>query len=215
MRFITEENLRYQFSKCPFDEYWIEKENRLTPSARQFLTDRRISIREGEKKENLNQSEKTDLKNEKVVNCLEILAAEFLITVTQIADQDIETAEQILNIKKEISKIPELLLKKKERPNMKCNGCYKLNEQDCCKDNGNCFEISDFYISSAKGKVLVQINALRAKTRAVRIELTQMSDEYEEKEGLNETVIFLNQVINKLSHLMCKAAEVKECHWIR
>lgn len=215
MRFITEEDLRCQFSKCPFDEYWIEKENRLTPSARQFLTDRRISIREGEKEEKLNQTDKTDLKNEKFFNCLEILTADFLMAVTQIAEWDIETAEQILNIKKEISKIPELLFDKKVVPNIKCNGCYKLDERDWCKDNGNCFEISDFYISSAKGKILVQINALRAKTRAVRIELTHMSDEYEDKEDLKETVIFLNQVINKLSHLMCKVAEVKECHWIK
>ncbi|EEB36261.1 hypothetical protein ANHYDRO_00913 [Anaerococcus hydrogenalis DSM 7454] len=44
MLFITEENLRYQYKKSPFDSYIIEKGSKLTPQARQFLLDFRIDI---------------------------------------------------------------------------------------------------------------------------------------------------------------------------
>lgn len=53
MLFITEENLRYQYKKSPFDSYIIEKGSKLTPQARQFLLDFRIKIIDKSKPENI------------------------------------------------------------------------------------------------------------------------------------------------------------------
>ena len=44
MRFITEYDLRAQFNEQPFADYQIEKNTRLTPGARQFLSDRGINL---------------------------------------------------------------------------------------------------------------------------------------------------------------------------
>lgn len=42
MRYITEMDLRDLYHEEPFTTYYLASENRLTPGARQFLTDRRI-----------------------------------------------------------------------------------------------------------------------------------------------------------------------------
>ena len=44
MKFITEEDLRDLYRKEPFTAYALEPESRLTPGARQFLSDRGINM---------------------------------------------------------------------------------------------------------------------------------------------------------------------------
>ena len=53
MKFITEYDLRVQFNEQPFTDYQIEKNTRLTPGARQFLSDRRINFFEAGAKQQL------------------------------------------------------------------------------------------------------------------------------------------------------------------
>ena len=48
MRFITEEDLRQRFRRERFTEYEPEAGTRLTPGARQFLSDRGIRLTETE-----------------------------------------------------------------------------------------------------------------------------------------------------------------------
>ena len=44
MKFITEEDLRDLYRKQPFTNYDLQKGERLTPGARQFLVDRGIDM---------------------------------------------------------------------------------------------------------------------------------------------------------------------------
>ncbi len=44
MKFITENDLRTQYRQFAFTDYQLEKDTRLTPGARQFLVDRRVTI---------------------------------------------------------------------------------------------------------------------------------------------------------------------------
>ena len=46
MKFITEYDLRARFQQQPFTEYQLSEDIRLTPGARQFLSDQRITIQE-------------------------------------------------------------------------------------------------------------------------------------------------------------------------
>ncbi len=49
MKFITENDLRTEYNQSAFTDYYVQKDSRLTPGARQFLIDRRIAIiQEGE-----------------------------------------------------------------------------------------------------------------------------------------------------------------------
>ena len=47
MRYVTESELRDEYAACPFDTYRLAPDTRLTPGARQFLVDFRITFDAG------------------------------------------------------------------------------------------------------------------------------------------------------------------------
>ena len=237
MKFITEYDLRAQFNEQPFADYQIEENTRLTPGARQFLSDRGINLFEDGTKmrfgvpagnpkvqeTNRNPAPAADVALEaadakgnslaiaKLLSKMEILEAEFLVITSQIIETDIEIAGQMSKAGHEFGRIKTLLTDGAADLNISFEGCTGMDKDHFGKDLGNCFDITDFYIQSPNGKIIVQMNALRAKIRAMRISAAEaLSADKEEKrqEAVTEAV---NQIINKLSQLICMAAGVKTC----
>ena len=212
MKFITEYDLRARFNEQPFTDYIIEKNTRLTPGARQFLSDRRITLLE----DGAEACEAADSKNDslaiaKLLSDVEVLEAEFLVITSQIIETDIEIAGQMSKAGHEFGRIKTLLTDGAADLNISFEGCTGMDKDHFGKDLGNCFDITDFYIQSPNGKIIVQMNALRAKIRAMRISVAEaLGADKEEKrqEAVTEAV---NQIINKLSQLICMAAGVKTC----
>ncbi len=142
---------------------------------------------------------------------MEVLEAEFLVITSQIIETDIEIAGQMSKAGHEFGRIKTLLTDGAADLNISFEGCTGMDKDHFGKDLGNCFDITDFYIQSPNGKIIVQMNALRAKIRAMRISVAEaLSADREEKrqEAVTEAV---NQIINKLSQLICMAAGVKTC----
>lgn len=212
MKFITEYDLRARFNEQPFTDYIIEKNTRLTPGARQFLSDRRITLLEdGAEACEAADSKKDSLAIAKLLSDVEVLEAEFLVITGQIIDVDMEIAGQMSKAGHEFGRIKTLLTDGAADLNISFEGCTGMDQDHFGKDLGNCFDITDFYIQSPNGKIIVQMNALRAKIRAMRISAAEaLSADKEEKrqEAVTEAV---NQIINKLSQLICMAAGVKTC----
>lgn len=212
MKFITEYDLRARFNEQPFTDYIIEKNTRLTPGARQFLADRRITLLEdGAEACEAADSKKDSLAIAKLLSDVEVLEAEFLVITSQIIETDIEIAGQMSKAGHEFGRIKTLLTDGAADLNISFEGCTGMDKDHFGKDLGNCFDITDFYIQSPNGKIIVQMNALRAKIRAMRISAAEaLSADREEKrqEAVTEAV---NQIINKLSQLICMAAGVKTC----
>ncbi len=212
MKFITEYDLRARFNEQPFTDYIIEKNTRLTPGARQFLSDRRITLLEdGAEACEAADSKKDSLAIAKLLSDVEVLEAEFLVITSQIIETDIEIAGQMSKAGHEFGRIKTLLTDGAADINISFEGCTGMDKDHFGKDLGNCFDITDFYIQSPNGKIIVQMNALRAKIRAMRISAAEaLSADKEEKrqEAVTEAV---NQIINKLSQLICMAAGVKTC----
>ena len=212
MKFITEYDLRARFNEQPFTDYIIEKNTRLTPGARQFLSDRRITLLEdGAEACEAADSKKDSLAIAKLLSDVEVLEAEFLVITSQIIETDIEIAGQMSKAGHEFGRIKTLLTDGAADINISFEGCTGMDKDHFGKDLGNCFDITDFYIQSPNGKIIVQMNALRAKIRAMRISAAEaLSADREEKrqEAVTEAV---NQIINKLSQLICMAAGVKTC----
>lgn len=212
MKFITEYDLRARFNEQPFTDYIIEKNTRLTPGARQFLSDRRITLLEdGAEACEAADSKKDSLAIAKLLSDVEVLEAEFLVITSQIIETDIEIAGQMSKAGHEFGRIKTLLTDGAADLNISFEGCTGMDKDHFGKDLGNCFDITDFYIQSPNGKIIVQMNALRAKIRAMRLSAAEaLSADKEEKrqEAVTEAV---NQIINKLSQLICMAAGVKTC----
>lgn len=237
MKFITEYDLRAQFNEQPFTDYQMEEDTRLTPGARQFLSDRRINLFEDGSKMRFGipagspkvqktgrsptteadlprktvSSEEKVLAMAKLMNSIEILEAEFLVMTSEIISDNIEIAGQISKLGHEVGRIKSILSHEMEDSDICFEQCSGMNWENCCQDLGNCFELSDFYIQSANGKMLVQMNALRAKTRALRLCAAEVFRTAEDEKYLIAATEKLNQIINKISQLICKTAGVKEC----
>ena len=212
MKFITEYDLRARFNEQPFTDYIIEKNTRLTPGARQFLSDRKITLLEdGAEACEAADSKKDSLAIAKLLSDVEVLEAEFLVITSQIIETDIEIAGQMSKAGHEFGRIKTLLTDGAADINISFEGCTGMDKDHFGKDLGNCFDITDFYIQSPNGKIIVQMNALRAKIRAMRISAAEalIADREEKRqEAVTEAV---NQIINKLSQLICMAAGVKTC----
>ena len=215
MKFITEYDLRARFNEQPFTDYIIEKNTRLTPGARQFLSDRRITLWEDGADRSVKVQE-TDRKRIPEA-CQACEAADSkkdslaIVITSQIIETDIEIAGQMSKAGHEFGRIKTLLTDGAADLNISFEGCTGMDKDHFGKDLGNCFDITDFYIQSPNGKIIVQMNALRAKIRAMRISVAEaLSADREEKrqEAVTEAV---NQIINKLSQLICMAAGVKTC----
>lgn len=221
MKFITEYDLRAQFNEQPFTEYRIKENVRLTPGARQFLSDWRISLLEGVEEPQkhdltINQNEQKDpLKIARLVSNMEILEAEFLVIASQIIEENIKLAGGMLKVGQEFGQIRLFLTGEIEELDICFEACAGMKGENGCQDMGNCLKTSDFYIQSANGKALVQLNALRAKLRAVRLDLIQTFRDPEDEQYLTAATEAVNKIINKLSQLMCVAAVVKECRRVQ
>lgn len=237
MKFITEYDLRAKFNEQPFTDYQMEKDTRLTPGARQFLSDRGINLFEdgtkmrfgisagNQKTQKMGRSptpeadlprnavspEEKALAIAKLINSIEILEAEFLVMTSEIISDNIEIAGQISKLGHEIGRIKLIVADEMAGLDICFEQCSGMNRENCCQDLGNCFELSDFYIQSANGKMLVQMNALRAKTRALRLCVAEVFRSAGDEKYLIEATEKLNQIINKISQLICKTAGVKEC----
>lgn len=230
MKFITEYDLRARFNEQPFTEYRVEENVRLTPGARQFLSDRRVRFLEDDAGRSIGAQkparkqmtaagmlcEAAGAKKEspaiaKLLSDAEVLEAEFLVLTSQIIETDMEIAEQMSKAGHEFGRIKTLLTKESADVNICFEGCTGMDKGNCGKDLGNCFDITDFYIQSPNGKMIVQMNALRAKIRAMRIGIAEaLSGDGEEKRRMAVTEA-INQMINKLSQMICMAAGVKAC----
>ncbi len=217
MKFITEYDLRTQFNKRPFTNYRLEENVRLTPSARQFLIDQRIHIWDGEEglADVLDKDGKDTPELAKLVNYIEILEAEFLVVISQIMDQNLKISEQIMQLKNELSGIRLNLIDGKVDSVVSFDCCPGINEENCCQDLDSCFEIKDFHIQLSNGKLLAQMNFLRAKMRLARIDCTNLFADFEDEKRRITVIESFNRIINKLSQLMCTAAGVQECRWAK
>lgn len=112
LKFITEQYLREIYKKMPFEIFKLEKEQRLTPGGRQFLTDKRIKIESVEEV----KSTKNDLKGkietakdknkEKVVFIkknkyfykIKSLESQLFSLVSENLDKNISLAQRLLEI---------------------------------------------------------------------------------------------------------------------
>ncbi|WP_124065826.1 hypothetical protein [Clostridium sp. E02] len=205
MKFITEDDLRILFRKEPFVSYELQKETRLTPGARQFLMDKKVSLCEemevGTQKRKKPEQGKTEAKTEVKTkgNGTDYfllkrtsIQAHFLEVGITLLDQDVLLAEQIFLLERALS-----FVGKENAPLEKgwesCAGFTKENCRQSCED---CFEITGFHAQSEKGRILVPLHRLRCSVRELAAE----------REDGN-----LNRILNRLSQLICQQYGGKTC----
>ena len=90
---------------------------------------------------------------------------------------------------------------------MKCEACSGINEENFSQSLGECFEITEFHMQMDNGRVILLLDRLRSETEILAIEAEELTG----SESGRQLEAKLNQIINILSQMICKAMGGKEC----
>ena len=114
MKYITEYDLRVRFQQQPFTEYQLKEGTRLTPGAKQFLSDQRIGILEESGNEKIDNEKLPETSShekdtgsdfESIITDIENLERRILNQAKLSIGEDMELTLQLIDITAAISKI--------------------------------------------------------------------------------------------------------------
>jgi ethanolamine utilization cobalamin adenosyltransferase len=220
MKFITENDLRDLNRKEPFTTYEIEPGARLTPGARQFLSDHRINMFDngfGTKKNTVNEEpspilieRKNNWKKKKLRSKMKSTQALILISAEELLSGDVSLAQSVINLGKQFSLIRNHVDEKGLVENLSLTECTGINMDNFSEDLDDCFEITEAHMQLKQGRKIIILHRLRCDLREIEpvvLELYEGSDDDLCKEVIGK----VNQIINTLSQMICSVLGGKEC----
>lgn len=221
MKFITENDLRDLNRKEPFTTYEIEPGARLTPGARQFLSDHRINMLDNgsaAKESTVNKEsvaellgKKNNWKKKKLQSKMKSTEALFLISAEELLSGDVSLAQSLINLDKQFSLIRNHIDDDKGLvENLSLEECTGINAENFSEDLDDCFEITEAHMQLKQGRKIIILHRLRCDLREIEpivLELYEGNDE----QLCTEVIGKVNQIINTLSQMICSVLGGKEC----
>ena len=221
MKFITENDLRDLNRKEPFTTYELEPGARLTPGARQFLSDLRINMVDNDSSINKNainvkqQSELLEKKNtwkkKKLHSKMKSTEAMFLLTYEELLSGDVSLAQSVINLGKQFSTIKSAVEGKGLVENLCLSECTGIQADNFSNDLGDCFEITDTHMQLKQGRKLIILHRLRCDLREIEPIVLELYENCDDNELSNEVIGKINQIINTLCQMICSVLGGKEC----
>lgn len=218
MKFITEEDLRDLYKIKPFTHYVLEPGARITPGARQFLTDRGINTYDDDscvKEKNLSEPtdgllvEKNDYKNKKLNSIMKSVEALFFSTEQELLSRDVLLAQSVISLGRQFSCLKNAVKSKGSVEDLCCKECTGIKNENFSDDLDDCFEITEFHIQLEKGREIACLHQLRC---ALNEMIPDIQEQYkDESEQCEELVGKVNQIVNSLSQLICSTYGGKKC----
>lgn len=221
MKFITEEDLRDLYRKQPFTNYDLSPGERLTPGARQFLVDRGINMYDpsdpfisGKGKETPPPGDKKaeapagdGRQKRKFCSRMKSMQALFLLTAEELLEKDVCLSQQLTELYRQFACLGSAADGKCEAKDLCLTPCSGIDSGNFSQNLGDCFEITEFHMQMEKGREMLLLHRLRSELAQLDADLpdfldTQLSDQVSGK---------LNQIINRLSQMICGALGGKEC----
>lgn len=222
MKFITENDLRDLNRKEPFTSYEIEPGARLTPGARQFLSDRGINMYDNDPytvKNTLNAKQAPAIpqivntwKKKKVLSKMKSTEALFLLYEEELLSGDASLAQSVINLGKQFSCIKNYVDGKGTVEKLSLTECTGIKVDNFSDDLDDCFEITESHMQLKQGRKIVILHRLRCDLREIEpvvLEVYEGSDK--DKDLCKEVIGKVNQIINTLSQIICSVLGGKEC----
>lgn len=218
MKFITEMELRNVYRLEPFTSYMVEHGSRLTPEARQFLTDRQITVSYGtqeQKQEPLpnpeRQVKKPDWRRGKLRCQMQSVSALFLLTGQELLDRDVLLAQKVLELSRLFS-----ALQKGERggtstADLSFQGCTGITADVLFEDAGDCFEVTEFHIQLEKGREIALLHRLRSALRELGFAVLEAAEGSPQEKPEEPVIPEINYMINTLSSFICRTTGGGTC----
>lgn len=225
MKFITEEDLRSLYKSRPFTSYDTEPGTRLTPGARQFLSDRGIRPGKGEgippgdsggngKAPPLDKVPGRDSRKKLLVSRLKSVEALFLEAGAELLNRDVVLSQEVMKLHTQLGSMRNHLNSNCQVKDLEGTGCTGICLEDCSRDLEDCFEITAFHMQTPKGADIVLLHRLRCALRELnaQLEVWYPGEEPEEtRQMCQEMTVKTNQIVNALSIMICLAFGGKTC----
>ncbi|SYX84213.1 cobalamin adenosyltransferase [Paenibacillus alvei] len=222
MKFITEMELRNVYRIEPFTSYKVEYGSRLTPEARQFLTDRQIAVSYGTQEQNQEQkqepipnserqAEKPDWRRGKLRCQMQSVSSLFLLTGQELLEQDVLLAQKVLELSRLFS-----ALQKGERggtstADLSFQGCTGITADVLFEDAGDCFEVTEFHIQLEKGREIALLHRLRSALRELGFAVLEAAEGSPQEKPEEPVIPGINYMINTLSSFICRTTGGGTC----
>ncbi|MEG6522925.1 cobalamin adenosyltransferase [Desulfotomaculum sp. 1211_IL3151] len=210
MKFITEMELRDLYKTAPFTTYALEPDTKITPGARQFLVDRRVTLVQPQpidsKETDMDQSNQRQenwciLRLRRKMECLEslflLIAAELLHSGAAALSEEVQALGKCFRN-----------IKSAEREQLTPDNIqfWGWSEEEIRKGSADLkIEISDFHLGLENGKELTLLNHLRASLREVEPAILEAYwDEHQQVCSRQDLIDKLYLSVNILCMMMWK-----------
>lgn len=200
LKFITEMELRDLYRTAPFTNFVLEPDTKLTPGARQFLTDRRIKLEEQSKDDQLNTNGSQQiqvreswctLRLRRKMDCIESLF--LLVAAELLRSEETALAEEVMALGKYFQNVKKAEQQQKAPEKIQFWG---WSEQEH-------FDISEFHLGLENGKEIALLNHLRASLREVEPAILEAYwDEEKQICSRQDLIDTVNLLINILCMMM-------------
>lgn len=225
MKFITEIDLRDLYRKEPFTAYELELGTRLTPGARQYLTDQGIKMFKNDcytkknivdkKQSSVLPERKNNWKKKKLYCKMQSMEALFLFTEQELLSEDVFLAQNVIDLGKQFTDIKNALEGKGSVKDLCCKECTGINAGNFSNDLGDCFEITELHIQLERGRDIIILHRLRCGLREIEPAVLELYEgSVDENELCQDVIGKVNQIINTLSQIICSIFGGKKCQRI-
>lgn len=214
MKFVTENELRDLYRKEPFASYTPGPDVRLTPGARQFLADRGIDLHSIPRKEQKAEADSLPAKYDwrcKLV-CAKLRSAEalFLQTGQTLIERDILAAQRLAGLEQQLRALRRMAEEGASVEDLPLVECIGIRQENFSEEQDDCFAVTSFHLQTRQGREILELHLLRCALREIVPVVMQVA-EAGAADSAPDVAKKLNQILNTLSQMICKAAGGKEC----
>ena len=201
MKFITENDLRALYKAQPFSSYDPKEGERLTPGARQFLIDRGVNMygerseksqaraaRSADPAETASEHEKRWLKLKLEAERLRFLRAE-----KKLLASDVQMAQQLTALGRQLSLLALCTSDNYEVADLFCTGCAGMDEENFSQPLSDCVAVNEFCMQLEQAETL------------------ELAEKILDEKLQEKLMTKLNQIINRLSQLICQTMGGRAC----
>ncbi|MCT4535119.1 hypothetical protein [Halodesulfovibrio sp.] len=225
MRFITEEDLRLLHRKEALTTFNLTKDVRLTPGARQFLSDKRIKVvtedspagsatssapkhSDNTAGEQAADSNAIDWKKQRLSSELKSIANTFLLVACELQGRDIALSQRVVAVGQDIAAMHESLGENTPLQDLEFEECYGITKENFSSPLDDCFEITAEHMHLPNGKEILLLNKLRCAMHKLEVSVMDFCGTSHDE---NNFGVRVNQIRNVLSQMICTALGGNEC----
>jgi ethanolamine utilization cobalamin adenosyltransferase len=214
MKFITEMELRDLYKTEPFATYVLEADTKLTPGARQFLVDRRVTLAQAQcsdsKQSTISEPKQAQGRENwctlRLRGRMDCIASLFLLIAAELLGcKDAVLSEEIMALGKYFRNIQKAEQEQIAPDKIQFWGWSEEEIKNRTANLEKYFDISEFHVGLENGKAVALLNHLRASLCEVEPAILETYWNEEQQVCSREDLIAtVNLIINILCMMMWK-----------